>query len=63
MLRELRSGTFGVDIFAVTAIVASVVVGEAWAALVIVLMLTGGEALAGDAAGQRGSSRSRGTES
>lgn len=45
MVRELRHGTFGVDILAVTAIVASVVVGEYWAAIVIVLMLTGGEAL------------------
>ncbi|WP_292865987.1 heavy metal translocating P-type ATPase [Microbacterium sp.] len=45
MVRELRAGTFGIDILAVTAIVASVVVGEYWAALVIVLMLTGGEAL------------------
>jgi heavy metal translocating P-type ATPase len=45
MVLELRRGTFGVDILAVTAIVASVVVGEYWAAIVIVLMLTGGEAL------------------
>ena len=45
MLRELRTGTFGVDIIAVTAIVAAVLVGEVWAALVIVLMLTTGEAL------------------
>ncbi|PFG35570.1 heavy metal-(Cd/Co/Hg/Pb/Zn)-translocating P-type ATPase [Flavimobilis soli] len=45
MVRELREGTFGVDVLAVTAIGASVAVGELWAALVIVLMLTGGEAL------------------
>ena len=45
MVRELRQGTFGVDILAVTAIVSAVLVGEYWAALVIVLMLTGGEAL------------------
>ncbi len=45
MVQELRHGTFGVDILAVTAIVASVVVAEYWAAIVIVLMLTGGEAL------------------
>jgi heavy metal translocating P-type ATPase len=45
MLRTLRSGTFGVDIIAVTAIVAAVLVGEMWAALVVVLMLTTGEAL------------------
>jgi heavy metal translocating P-type ATPase len=45
MIRELRSGTFGVDVIAVTAILASVLVGELWAAMVVVLMLTTGEAL------------------
>ncbi len=45
MIGELRSGTFGIDILAVTAISAAVSVGEYWAALIIVLMLTGGEAL------------------
>lgn len=52
MLRALRAGTFGVDIIAVTAIVATVLVGELWAALVIVLMLTTGEALESYAAGR-----------
>ncbi|WP_271395137.1 hypothetical protein [Neomicrococcus lactis] len=42
MVRELRSGSFGVDLLAITAISAAVAVGEYWAALVIVLMLTGG---------------------
>lgn len=45
MVQQLRSGTFGIDILAVTAISASVAVGEYWAAIVIVLMLTGGEGL------------------
>ncbi|WP_127476591.1 heavy metal translocating P-type ATPase [Microbacterium sulfonylureivorans] len=45
MLQMLRTGTFGVDIIAVTAIIAAVLVGETWAALVIVLMLTTGQAL------------------
>ncbi|WP_137843230.1 heavy metal translocating P-type ATPase [Microbacterium sp. 2FI] len=45
MVRMLRTGAFGVDIIAVTAIVAAVLVGETWAALVIVLMLTTGQAL------------------
>lgn len=45
MIRELATGSFGVDVLAVTAIAASVAVGEHWAALIIVLMLTGGEAL------------------
>lgn len=45
MIETLRSGMFGVDVLAVTAIVTSVVMGEYWAGMVIVLMLTGGEAL------------------
>ncbi|PIN51917.1 cadmium-translocating P-type ATPase [Trueperella pyogenes] len=45
MVRTLRRGSFGIDILAVTAIVSTVVVGEYWAALVVCLMLTGGEAL------------------
>jgi heavy metal translocating P-type ATPase len=45
MLRALRQGVFGVDIIAVTAILAAALVGELWAALVVVLMLTTGEAL------------------
>lgn len=52
MIGTLRSGSFGVDILAVTAIVSSVVVGQYWASLVIVLMLTGGEALEDYAAGR-----------
>lgn len=52
MVRELRKGTFGVDILAVTAITATIAVGEYWAAVVIVLMLTGGEALEEYAAGR-----------
>lgn len=45
MVRDLREGTYGVDILAITAIVTAVVMREYWAAVVIVLMLTGGEAL------------------
>ncbi|WP_460998428.1 heavy metal translocating P-type ATPase [Trueperella pyogenes] len=45
MVQTLRRGSFGIDILAVTAIVSTVVVGEYWAALVVCLMLTGGEAL------------------
>lgn len=45
MVRSLRSGTWGIDILAVAAIVSTVVLGDYWAALVVVLMLTGGEAL------------------
>ncbi len=45
MIQTLRSGAFGVDVLALTAIVTSVLLGEYWAGMVIVLMLTGGEAL------------------
>ncbi|GAC1499256.1 MAG: heavy metal translocating P-type ATPase [Candidatus Saccharimonadales bacterium] len=45
MLQTLKSGTYGIDILAATAIIASVILGQFWAAIVIVLMLTGGESL------------------
>jgi len=45
MLRSLLSRHFGLDVLAVTAIVATLLVGEYWASLIIVLMLAGGEAL------------------
>ncbi|MDO7882776.1 heavy metal translocating P-type ATPase [Salinibacterium soli] len=45
MVQELRRGTWGVDILAVTAIASTLLLGDYWAALVVVLMLTGGEAL------------------
>ncbi len=45
MVREMLHGTFGLDVLAVTAITATVLVGDHWAALIVVLMLTGGEAL------------------
>lgn len=45
MLRNLMKGQAGIDVLAIMAIVATVSVGEYWAALVIVLMLSGGEAL------------------
>lgn len=45
MVQDLRQGTYGVDILAATAIITSLLLGEYWAAIVIVLMLTGGESL------------------
>lgn len=45
MVQDIRMGTYGVDILAATAIISSVVFKEYWAGMVIVLMLTGGEAL------------------
>lgn len=45
MVRTLRSGKFGVDLLAITAVLATLAVGEYWAALIVLLMLTGGDAL------------------
>lgn len=45
MVQDVRDGTYGVDILAATAIITSVLLGEYWAGIIIVFMLTGGEAL------------------
>ncbi len=45
MWHKLRGGEYGVDILAATAIITSVILHEYWAGMIIVLMLTGGEAL------------------
>jgi len=45
MIQDIRSGTYGVDILAVTAILSAILFKEYWAAIIIVFMLTGGEAL------------------
>lgn len=45
MVRQLLRGHAGLDILAVTAVTAAVFVGEPWAALIVVLMLTGGAML------------------
>jgi heavy metal translocating P-type ATPase len=45
MWDDIRSGSYGIDILALTAIIGSVLLHQYWAAIVIVLMLTGGEAL------------------
>ncbi len=52
MVRDLLRGHWGIDILAVTAIGATLLVGEYLAALVVCLMLTGGEALEDYAAGR-----------
>lgn len=45
MYQDFRMGTYGIDILALTAIIASILLKQYWAAIVIVLMLTGGESL------------------
>ena len=45
MIKTLRSGSYGVDLLAITAIIATLLVGAYWASLIIILMLVGGESL------------------
>jgi len=45
MIQTLRSGKYGVDLLAITAIIATLLVGEYWASLVVLIMLTGGDSL------------------
>lgn len=45
MVKTLRSGKYGVDILAITAIIATLLVGEYWASLMVLIMLTGGDSL------------------
>lgn len=45
MVKTLRAGNFGVDLLAITAIIATLAVGEYWASMIVLLMLTGGDAL------------------
>ncbi len=45
MWHDLRTGTYGIDILAVTAIVTSVALQQYWAGIVIVVMYTGGAVL------------------
>jgi len=59
MVKTLLHGNFGIDLLAITAVVATVAVGEYWAALIVLLMLTGGDALE-DYAAHRANSELRG---
>lgn len=45
MIQTIRSGKYGVDILAITAIIATLAVGQYWASLVVLIMLTGGDSL------------------
>lgn len=45
MVQTIRDGGYGLDILAATAIITAIIMREYWAAIVIVLMLTSGEAL------------------
>lgn len=45
MIQTIRHGQYGVDLLAILAIVSTLAVGEHWAALIILIMLVGGDAL------------------
>ncbi|MEO8263486.1 MAG: heavy metal translocating P-type ATPase [Pseudolysinimonas sp.] len=45
MIRDLRSGRWGLDVLAISAIAATLALGEHWASFVVTLMVVGGEAL------------------
>lgn len=45
MWEDLRSGAYGIDILALTAIITSVILRQDFAAMIIVIMLTGGASL------------------
>ena len=45
MVQDLRAGRYGIDILAALAIGTSVVLGQYWAAIIIVIMLSGGKSL------------------
>jgi len=45
MWEDIRSGAYGIDILALTAIITSVILVQDFAAMIIVIMLTGGESL------------------
>lgn len=54
MIKTLKSGKYGIDILAITAIIATLAVGQYWASLMVLVMLTGGDSLEDYAAGQAG---------
>ncbi|MBZ4027449.1 heavy metal translocating P-type ATPase [Lactobacillus johnsonii] len=45
MIETLESGRWGVDILAIIAVVSTMIVGDYWAAWMILIMLTGGDSL------------------
>lgn len=45
MIKVLKSGNFGVDLLAIISITATIIAKNYWAALIILIMLTGGDSL------------------
>lgn len=52
MIQTLEKGNWGVDVLAIIAVVSTMIVGDYWAAWMILIMLTGGESLEDYATGQ-----------
>jgi heavy metal translocating P-type ATPase len=55
LVRQILKGNFSVDILALMSIVTSLVLGQYWVAALVVLMLSGGQALEGYATGRASS--------
>lgn len=45
MVQDVRAGRYGIDILAIAAVVAAVILGQYWAAIVVVLMIILGESV------------------
>ena len=45
MIKTLRSGSYGVDLLAIPAVPATLAVGQYWAAMIVLIMLVGGDSL------------------
>lgn len=45
MFKDIKERRYGIDILAVIAIISTLVLGEYWASLLIIIMITGGESL------------------
>ncbi|BDR59025.1 heavy metal translocating P-type ATPase [Xylocopilactobacillus apicola] len=45
MIKVLKSGNFGVDLLAIISVTATIIAQDYWAALIILIMLTGGDSL------------------
>lgn len=58
MWLDIKAGKYGIDILAATAIISAALLNQPWAAIIVVIMLTGGEALE-DYAGRRAQSELR----
>jgi cation transport ATPase len=55
LVQQVFKGNFSVDILALLSIVTSLILGQYWVAAIVVLMLSGGQALEGYATGRASS--------